>query len=451
MASSRAHRILLKGGTMVTMNPQREVGEGDLLIEGDRIAALGHKPQGRRKIDETVDCTGMLIIPGLIQPHIHLCQTLFRGYADDLELLDWLQQRIWPFEGGHSYDSLYTSALLGASELLRTGTTAILDMGTVHHTDAIFEACKKVGLRATIGKAMMDAGQNIPAGLRETTESSIEESLRLAEVWHNTENGRLRYAFAPRFVLSCSEALMVQTVKEARARGLMLHTHASENSQEIAAVRERFGDDNVSYLHSIGMSGPDTVLAHGVWLTSAEQRILRETHTHLAHCPSSNMKLASGYARIPDLLSMGINVGLAADGAPCNNNLDAFMEMRLAALIHKPRFGPTAMPAQTVFEMATLNGAKALGLEQEIGSLEAGKRADVVVVDPQQLGVVPSSNPYSALVYSLTGKDVEHVFVDGEQRVRKGRVLGIQTKRLFADARAHAHKIVEPLLPDTLR
>jgi cytosine/adenosine deaminase-related metal-dependent hydrolase len=320
-------------------------------------------------------------------------------------------------------------------------------MGTVRHTDAIFAAVKKVGLRATIGKAMMDAGHSLPAGLKESTASSLEESVRLADKWHGKEEGRLRYAFAPRFVLSCTEDLMRRTVKLARDKGLRLHTHASENSQEIVSVREKVGADNVAFLHALGMSGEDTVLAHCVWLTSEEQRILRETGTHVAHCPSSNLKLASGLAKVPDLLAQGINVALAADGAPCNNNLDAFMEMRLAALIHKPRFGPTAMSAETVFEMATLRGARALGLADRIGSLEEGKAADVTVVDPRQLHSVPSSDPYSQLVYSLTGRDVEHVFVDGIQRVRKGRVLGVVMKKLFAEAERQRKAIVDPLLP----
>jgi 5-methylthioadenosine/S-adenosylhomocysteine deaminase len=439
-------RILLRGGTLVTMNRDRHVGVGDLYLEDGVIRGLGERANGGRRADEIIDVEGRLVIPGLIQPHIHLCQTLFRGHADDLELLDWLSQRIWPFEAAHTDASLYISALLGGAELLRSGTTAILDMGTVHHTDAIFRAAKKLGLRATIGKAMMDAGQGVPAGLKETTADSIDESLRLAAKWHGAEEGRLRYAFAPRFVLSCSEELMKKTVVVAREKGLRLHTHASENSQEIVSVREKVGADNVTFLHQLGMSGDDTVLAHCVWLTSEEQRILRETGTHVAHCPSSNLKLASGFAKIPDLLEQGINVALAADGAPCNNNLDAFWEMRLAALIHKPRFGPTAMKAETVFEMATVRGARALGLADRIGSLEEGKAGDVTVVDPRQLHATPSSDPYSLLVYSLTGRDVEHVFVDGIQRVKKGRVLGVVMKKLLDEAHAHRRAIVDPLI-----
>jgi 5-methylthioadenosine/S-adenosylhomocysteine deaminase len=439
-------RILLQGGTLVTMNAGREIVRGDLLLEDGVIRAVGDTTsRSAVEVDERIDVAGRLVIPGLVQPHIHLCQTLFRGHADDLELLDWLSQRIWPFEASHSYESLHTSALLGASELLRSGTTAILDMGTVHHTDAIFEACKKLGLRATVGKAMMDTGEDVPEGLREATDDSIAESLRLADRWHGAGDGRLRYAFAPRSVLSCTEELLERTVALARAKGLRMHTHASENRHEIQRVRDKVAADNVAYLHRVGMSGDDTVYAHCVWLTTAEQRLLRESGTHVVHCPSSNLKLASGIAEVPELLAQGINVALAADGAPCNNNLDAFHEMRLAALVHKPRFGPTAMDAASVFEMATVRGARALGLADRIGSLEEGKAADVVVVDPAKLHAVPASDPYSLLVYALDGGDVEHVFVDGIQRVRRGRVLGVNLKSLLSDAERHRKAIVDSI------
>ncbi len=439
-------RILFQGGLIVTMNDDFDLVEGDVVVEDDRIVAVGEGLGQGKHFDETIDCKDRLLTPGFIQPHIHLCQTLFRGYADDLALLEWLGQRIWPFEAGHSKKSLYTSALLGGAELLRGGTTAILDMGTVRHTDEIFKAVKKLGLRATIGKAMMDSGHNLPAGLRESTDESIKESIRLADKWHGKEEGRLRYAFAPRFVLSCTEELLVRTVKEARERKLGLHTHASENGDEIMAVRDKCGADNVAYLHSLGMSGPDTVFAHCVWVTAPEQRILADTGTHVCHCPSSNLKLASGLARIPDLLEQGINVALGADGAPCNNNLDAFMEMRLAGLIHKPRFGRTAMPARTVVEMATRRGARALGLEDQIGSLEVGKKADIVVIDPKKLHTAPAKNPYGLLAYALGREDVEHVFVDGLIRVKKGKVRGINVKRLADQAHTYATEIVEPLL-----
>ncbi len=391
---------------------------------GVRIGGVGPKAAGRKRVDEIIDCAGKLVIPGLIQPHVHLCQTLFRGSADDLELLDWLRERIWPFEGAHTYQSLYTSTMVGAAELLRTGTTAILDMGTVHHTDAVFAACERIGIRATVGKAMMDDPGGLPESLQETTEASIDESLRLAAKWHGAANGRLRYAFAPRFVLCCTESLMVQVVKLAKKHDLQIHTHASENANEIDAVRALCGMDNVDYLHSIGVRGSNTVLAHCVHVTDGEIKKMARAGTHVAHCPSSNLKLASGVARVPELLRRGVNVAIGADGAPCNNNLDAFVEMRLAGLIQKPVHGPTAMPAQTVFEMATVRGAQAMGLADQIGSLEVGKKADVVVVDPGGWHTTPSVAPYSQLVYAHHGADVTDVFVDGIQCVRRGRVLG---------------------------
>lgn len=430
--------VLLRGGRIVTMNENREIGLGDVFVENGKIRGVGNHASAGKEVDEVVDCSGCLIVPGFIQPHIHLCQTLFRGGADDLELLDWLKMRIWPFEAAHDFDSLYASAMLGAAELLLSGTTAILDMGTVHHTDAIFEAAGRLGLRATIGKAMMDFGDDIPPGLQETTEESLSESLALAERWHGKENGRLRYAFAPRFVLSCSEKLLKSVVAEARKRGLGIHTHASENINELQAVRDVCGMDNLSYFESIGMVGNDTVLAHCVHVTDEGMGMLASTGTHVAHCPSSNLKLASGVALIPEMLERGINVGLASDGAPCSNTLDQFVQMRLAGLIQKPRLGPTAMPAQKVVELATVNGAKALGLEDEIGSLEEGKKADIAVIDCTALHLAPTENPYSMLAYSCRATDVRHVLTDGDFRVRDGELLGADIQEITKAARLHS-------------
>ncbi len=434
-------RVRFVGGTLVTMDPAATAGPGTLVIEGDRIVAVGETDCAT--VDETIDCTGCIVMPGLVMPHTHLCQTLFRGLADGRALLAWLQDRIWPLEAALDPESLRVSALLGGAELLRSGTTAILDMGTVRHTDAIFEACRQLGLRATIGKAMMDTGAEVPPALRDTADVALDESLALADRWHGQAEGRLRYAMAPRFVLSCSEPLLKDTVAAARARGLRLHTHASENPDELAAVKAITGRSNVAYLDHVGMTGPDVVLAHCIWLGDEEEALLAETGTSVAHCPSSNLKLASGFARVPALLERGINVGLAADGAPCNNNLDPFVEMRLAALIHLPRFGPAALPPATVVRMATIGGAQALGLADEIGSLERGKKADVIVVRADGLHVSPVQDPYSALVYALHGSDVRDVFIDGIRRVADGRVVDVETDDLRAAAHREAQRCVE--------
>ena len=227
----------------------------------------------------------------------------------------------------------------------------------------------------------------------------------------------------------------------ARAAGVRIHTHASENRREVAAVAEQRGADNVVHLHRLGLSGADVGLAHCVWLSGEERGILRETGTHLLHCPSSNLKLGSGVAEVPELLAEGVSVSLGADGAPCNNNLDGFLEMRLAALLHKPRAGVSAMPAAQVVNMATMGGARALGLEDEIGSLEVGKRADVIAVDVGAAHVVPTVDPHSAMVYACRSSDVVNVVVDGRVVVRDRQILTLDRGKVLADARERAARL----------
>jgi cytosine/adenosine deaminase-related metal-dependent hydrolase len=405
--------ILIKNTTIVTMNQDHQVLQGNVLVEQDRIAAIGATVEDA---DRVIDGAGRAVIPGLIQSHVHLCQTLFRGQANDLELLDWLRLRIWPLEGSHDQESVYYSALLGCGELFKSGTTAIVDMETVHHTDASFEALLQAGMRAISGKCMMDYGDGVPASLLEETGRSIQESVDLLEKWHGKGEGRLQYAFTPRFVISCSDRLL-QEVRDLAARyRVKVHTHASENQGEIAEVQRDRGLRNLVYLDRIGLAGPDLILAHCIWLDDQEQEIVARSGIKVAHCPSSNLKLASGIARIPELLSAGASISIGTDSTACNNNLDQFLEMRLAALIHKPAYGATAMPAGQVFELATIGGARAMGLEQVIGSLEVGKKADLAIVDlgglhnQPQLGRV---DIYSQLVYQVNGGDVVTTMVDG--------------------------------------
>ncbi len=335
-----------------------------------------------------------------------------------------------------------TSAELTFAELIRSGATAALDMGTVRHTEVIFEVAKECGFRLTGGKAMMDA-PDVPTGLRESTEGSLAESLALLERWHGTQGDRLRYAFAPRFVLSCTDGLMREVGRLAREKGVRIHTHASENRTECDVVRERTGKGNVAYFHDVGLTGPHVTLAHCVWLSEEEQRLLRDTRTVVCHCPGSNLKLASGIAPVPELLDAGVAVCLGADGAPCNNNLDMFVEMRLAALLHKPRVGPRGMPPERVLEMATLGGARALGLEAELGSIEEGKRADITVVDLSG----PHSTPFdpcdvlSPLVYAAHSTDVVHVLINGRPVLMNGHLVTLDESSVVSSARQHALRI----------
>ena len=430
------------------MNASREVlRDAEVVIQGDRIARVGpRKRGGKTGVRRYIDARGQVVLPGLIHSHLHACQTLCRNHADGLELLDWLRDRIWPFEASHDAQSLRASADLTFLECIRSGATAVLDMGTVRHYDSVFESARDSGIRLVGGKCMMDAGQGVPAGLRESTEGSLAESIRLIEKWHGAEGDRLRYALAPRFVLSCTEALLRRVQDLAMERGVRIHTHASENATECDVVREKTGMDNVSYFHHLGLLGKHTTLAHCVWLTAEEQRLLRETGTRVAHCPSANFKLASGTAKVPELLRQGIVVGLGADGAPCNNNLDIFVELRLAALIHLPRGGPTSLPAMQVLEMATLNGAKALGLEGEIGCLQEGARADVITVDLSNAHATPNSaDAVATLVYAGQSQDVRDVVVNGQILMRERRLLAVDEAAILAAARVASARLVSQL------
>lgn len=406
-------KTLFKGPTIVTMNSDAAVFKGNVLVENNRIAYIGpNEPTA----DRVIFGEGKLLIPGLIQTHVHLSQTLFRSQADDLELLDWLKNKIWPLEGAHDEESLYHSALLGISELLLGGTTTLVDMQTVHHTDAAIHAIAESGIRATTGKVMMDHGEEVPGTLIQSTNDAIQESVDLLEKWHGKENGRIQYAFTPRFVVSCTEDLLKEVVSLSAKYGVRIHTHASENKGEIEIVEKERGMRNVLYLDHIGMAAPNLILTHCIWLNDEEMDILQKRDVKVAHCPTCNIKLASGIAPIPEMLKRGITVSLGADGAPCNNNLDIFQEMKMAALIQKPLHGPTVMPAREVFKLATLGGARAMGLENDIGSIEVGKKADLVMIALDEPHVNPADgvDPYSLLVYSVRSSDVCLTMVDGK-------------------------------------
>ena len=414
--------LLLRGGRLVTMDSARHILDADVLVEDGLIKMVGRsdgRTVGRSK-STTIDCSGLVVLPGLVQAHIHLCQTLFRGLADDLSLEDWLAQRIWPLEAAHTEDSVYASAMLGAAELLLGGTTAILDMETVRHTGAAFQALEAIGIRATAGKCLMDAASN-PAALRESTDKALSESAELCSRWQGSAGGRLRYCFAPRFAPSCTGPLLRAVSDLAEKVGAVVHTHAAETPVELEIVKRDTGQDEIAYLDSVGISGPRAALAHCVWVDKGGIARLAQQGTNVVHCPSSNLKLGSGIAPIPEMLAAGCRVGIGADGAPCNNRLDAFAEMRLAALIQKPRLGPDALPAARVLELATLGGARALGLDAEIGSIDVGKRADLIVLDLAGPHAQPEdADLVSRIVYSARAADVRHVVVDGRVVVRDG-------------------------------
>ena len=433
--------LLIRSGLILTMNDRFDVVEGDVSIKDGRIATIA--PHIDEPHDRIVDARGGYVLPGLIQTHIHLCQTLFRGYADDLPLMDWLRRRVWPMEAAHTPETLRAATRLAATELLASGTTAVLTMETVHDTDAVFEAVAQSGLRATIGKCMMDSDAQVPRRLRERTRDSIDESVAIRKRWHGAANGRLRAAFAPRFAVSCSRDLLEAVASLSREQQAIVHTHASESRDEIAIVKQMSGGlSNLEYLASVRLTSPHLCAAHCVWVDDREQQLLADRDVKVLHCPGSNLKLGSGIAPVAEMRARGITVSLGADGAACNNRLDMFEEMRLAAVLQAMRTQPGVLPARDVLAMATRAGARTLGLDAEIGSIEAGKRADVIVVDRDRPHLAPGPDPYSTLVYAARGSDVRTTIVDGEPLVDDFTPLRIDRAEAAAQARIAARDLL---------
>lgn len=428
--------ILIKNAEIITMNKQEAIIHGDIRIQNNLITEIGSglAAQGGERV---IDATNRTVIPGFVQTHIHLCQTLFRGKGDDLELMDWLRKRIWPLEAAHDEESLYYSAMLGIGELISSGTTTIVDMETVNHTDFAFQAIAKSGIRALSGKVMMDQkNADVPAALQEETWASLQESVDLLEQWNGYGNGRIQYAFSPRFVISCTEPLLREVRDLSERYGVKVHTHASENLGEIEIVQAMTGMRNIVYLDHLGLANERLILAHCVWVDEEERRILRDRGVHVSHCPGSNLKLASGIADTPGMLHDHIHLSLGADGAPCNNNLDMFNEMRLAAMIQKPQHGPTTMDARSVFRMATIGGARAVGMGDQIGSIEVGKKADLAILNLYNFHTFPSFDvdPISRIVYSATRADVETTIVDGEILMDKGLLKTVDKDTVLHEA-----------------
>ncbi len=433
--------ILIKNATVITLDADNTIFTGDVLIVHDRIAAFSSTAQA----DEVIDATGHVLLPGFVQTHIHLCQTLFRGAADDLALIDWLKQKIWPLEAAHTPASLRLSAQLGIAELIRGGTTSALTMETVRHTDEVFRVVEESGFRATVGKCLMDAGTDVPEALHEETEAALAEAVRLIKRWHGQANERIRVCFAPRFAVSCTRELLERVAQLSREQQVLVHTHASENRDEIALVEQNTGLRNIAYLQSVGLAAPHVVLAHCIWLDETEMNILQQTGTKVAHCPSSNLKLGSGLAQVTEMLERGIAVSLGADGAPCNNRLEMFTEMRTAALLQKVRHGPQAIPALTALRMATIEGARALGLADEIGSIEIGKKADLMLLNLKQLHCMPQPDLISTIVYSTQASNVETVMIDGRVVMHKQVLLTLNEAEILAQAKAFSCNHAEAL------
>ena len=433
---------LIRHATIVTMNDGVDIVDGAVGIRDGRIHSIGSEPEGAW--DEIIDARGAYLLPGFIQTHIHLCQTLFRGYADDMPLLDWLKRRVWPMEAAHTPSTLRASTRLAAAELLLSGTTTVLTMETVHDTDVVFETLADVGMRAVVGKCMMDSADDVPRRLQERTLDSIDESVALRKRWDGAAGGRLHAAFAPRFAVSCSRELLEAVAHLSERERVIVHTHTSENRDEVEVVRRRSGGfSNLEYLADTGLATPHLCAAHCVWVTDAEQELLAARDVKVLHCPGSNLKLGSGIAPVAQMRKRGISVSLGADGAACNNRLDMFEEIRLAATLQAVKEGPGALTARDAIWMATREGARALGMETEIGSIEVGKRADLILVERDRPHLAPDADPWSTLAYGARGTDIRLTMVDGKVLSRDFALTWADPMEITASARVAAAELAK--------
>lgn len=415
--------ILLENANIVHVDNQKSgVYKSDIYIEDSFIKKIDTllSRKIREKFDKQIDLKGKFVIPGFVQSHVHLCQTAFRGMAEDMELLDWLSKKIWPFEAGHDESSIYDSAMIGLKELIEGGTTTITDMATANHTDGVFEAAKESGIRAFIGNALMDCGANLPKGLLDSTEEAISKSKDLIDKYHGSEKGRLNYILSPRFILSCSDELFEEARKLSEENNLLIQTHACENPDETKTVIKMKGKNEIKYFEESGILSENTILAHCVWLDTEDMELISRRNAKIAHCPTTNLKLGSGIAKVPEMIEEGIIIGLGSDGAPCNNNLNMWGEMKLSGLLQKYRKGVKALPAKKILQMATIDGAKLLHMDHLIGSIDEGKKADLVILDLERSNTLPAiEDIYTRIVYSADQTNIVHTLIDGEFRYTK--------------------------------
>ncbi|MCD6307271.1 MAG: amidohydrolase [Deltaproteobacteria bacterium] len=421
--------IIIQNGAVLTMDDKNSVIEdGQVCIRGDAIVEVRpwtHKDPGAHV---TIDAKGGLILPGLINGHTHAAMSLFRGLADDLPLRDWLNHYIFPVERRIDAGFVYTGTLLACAEMILSGTTTFCDMYLFE--DHAAEAAARAGMRCLAGEVLYD----FPSPNYGDLENGFAYTEALIRKWEG--HPLISVAVEPHSVFTCSPDLLIRANETAAVHDRPLIIHVAETLRETAEIRERYGKTPVEHLDSLGLLGPRLIADHAVHLTEQEMDRMAECGVRVVHNPESNMKLASGIAPVPDLIKRGVSVGLGTDGCASNNNLDVLAEMDMAAKIHKARaMDPTVMDAATVVRMATSEGARALGLQDQIGSLEPGKKADVIVVDINKPHLTPMYSPFSHLVYAARGSDVSHAVINGQVVMADRKLLTLDLKEVMGHAR----------------
>ncbi len=431
---------LIKNGYLITMNEDRDsYSQGDVAIRNDKIVDVGEDLDF--EAETVIDAEDKIVMPGLVNTHTHLSMVLLRGYADDMKLQPWLEEKIWPMEANLDASMVYDGARLGCLEMIKSGTTCFADQ--YFFMDKVAKAVKESGLRSTLSYGIIE--ENDP----EKREEELEAAEELVENYEGAANGRIETMFGPHSTYTCSPECLKEVKKLADKYDVGIHIHLSENSQEVEDVKNKHDKRPPEVLESIDFFGPNVLAAHCTKLNEREARILEENDVKVAHNPVSNMKLASGIAPISDLVSRDMTVGVGTDGASSNNSLDMFEEMKFGALLAKIGMeNPTVIPAEKALEMVTIDGAKALGREDEIGSLEAGKKADIILIDLKNAHHTPIYSVESHLVYSSNGSDVDTVIVDGDVLMENRNVKTLEEKEVRDRCQKSSEKLTKKVKTD---
>ena len=429
-------------GSFVVIRPDKVLRDAVVVVEDDRIVDVGKESELKSKYNryEVIDGKGKVILPGLVNCHTHAAMTLFRGYSDDIALSEWLTKKIWPVEAHLKPEDVYIGTLLACLEMLKSGTTAFADM--YFYMDKAAKAIVESGLRAVISHGMIELG-NVEKG-----EKEIKEAERIVRTCQGLGDGRITTMFGPHAPYTCSPEYLQKVKEIAEKYGVGIHIHLAETKDEVNKVKEAFGIDLknkgvIEYINELGILDSSVLAAHVVWVSEKEIKILAEKNVKVAHNPVSNLKLASGVAPVPQMLRAGVSVGLATDGAASNNCLDMFEEMKVAAIVHKAyNFDPTVTSASEILEMATIGGARALLLEKDIGTLEIGKKADIVIIDLKKPRLTPLHNVISNLVYAAKGNDVCTVIVDGKVLMENYVVKVLDENKIMKLAQKTAEDLI---------